>query len=95
MKVSEAKPISYLKAHASEMVREISENQKTIAITQNGEVKVVVQDIKVYEEMQNTLAMLKLLAISEQNIRDGKHKPVDESFKEIRAEIKRRRDENI
>ena len=95
MKVSEAKPISYLKAHASEMVREISENQKTIAITQNGEVKVVVQEIKVYEEMQDTLALLKLLSMSEKNIKEGKYKPAKEAFEDIRQEIIRRQNEKI
>jgi prevent-host-death family protein len=47
MKLSESiKPISYLKAHASELVREISDEHKTLIITQNGEAKVVVQDLE-------------------------------------------------
>lgn len=49
MKFSEAvKPISYLKTHASEVIRDVAENQKTLIITHNGEAKVILQDVKRY-----------------------------------------------
>ncbi len=88
MKPSEAiKPISYLKAHASEMVRDITDNHKTMVITQNGEAKVVLQDIKVYEQTQESLALLKILALSNKNLEKNKTKPVAESFKDVKAKI--------
>jgi len=59
MRMSEAvKSISYLKANAANMIEEINKDQKTYVITQNGEAKVIVQDIKVYEKTQETMAML-------------------------------------
>jgi len=65
MKFSEdIKPISYLKTHASEVIRDVAENQKTIIITHNGEAKVIVQDVKVYEKTQEGIALLKILALS-------------------------------
>jgi len=89
MKHSEAiKPISYLKAHASKLIRDISNNQKTMIITQNGEAKVILQDIKLYEKTQESLAMLKILAISNKNLKDGKIKPINQAFKDIREKIK-------
>ena len=61
MKLSESvKSISYLKANAANLIDEINKFQKTYVITQNGEAKVVVQDIKMYEKMLDTMAMLKL-----------------------------------
>ena len=81
------KPISYLKAHASELVRNISNNQKTMIITQNGEAKVILQDIKVYEQTQESLALLKILAMSSKNLKDGKVKPVKQAFMDIRKKI--------
>ena len=57
------KPISYLKAHAAEIIREIISEHKTVIITQNGEAKAVLQDIKVYEELQESLTLLKILAM--------------------------------
>ena len=82
------KPISYLKTHASKLIRDISNNQKTMIITQNGEAKVILQDIKLYEQTQESLAMLKILATSTKNLKDEKIKPIDQVFKDIRKRIK-------
>ena len=88
MKLSESiKPISYLKAHASEIVNDANNNGKTFIITQNGKAKVILQDIKEYEKNQETIAMLKLLAMSQQSIREGKYKPIDKAYKDLRKKI--------
>ncbi|HPG38529.1 MAG TPA: type II toxin-antitoxin system Phd/YefM family antitoxin [bacterium] len=89
MKASESvKPISYLKAHASEIVRDIANNQKTLIITQNGEAKAVLQDIKIFEETQESLALLKILAISAKNLKDGNYKELSQSFNDVRTTVK-------
>ena len=89
MKLSEAiKPLSYFKAHASELIRNISDNQGTMIITQNGEAKAVLQDIKLYEQIQESLALLKILAMSNQSLKSGKVKPITEAFADIRKRIK-------
>lgn len=88
MKASESvKPISYLKAHASEIVREISDSKKTFIITQNGEAKAILQDIKQFEQTQDSLALLKILAVSTKNLKDGKYNEIDQSFKNVRNRI--------
>lgn len=88
MKPSEAvKPISYLKAHASEIIRQLSERQKTIIITQNGVAKAVLQDVHLYEQTQDSLAMLKILAQSNQSSRKGKIKSYKKSFQDLRKRI--------
>ena len=90
MKYSESiKPISYLKAHASEIVRDAAANGKSYIITQNGEAKVVVQDIKEYEKTQDTLALLKILALSRESIKKGKVKNLEDTFKELDKKISR------
>jgi len=87
MRMSEVvKSISYLKANAANMIDEISKEQKTYVITQNGEAKVIVQDIKVYEKTQETMAMLKLLAMSRDKSTDAKG--IHETFTELRNELK-------
>ena len=60
---SQIKPISYLKAHAAEIVRKLNEHREPLVITQNGEAKVVIQDIESYEQTQETMALLKILAL--------------------------------
>ena len=87
MKYSKSiKPISYLKAHASALVRELNENGETMIITLNGEAKVVVQDIKVYEQMEDSLALLKILAQSSKSIAEDRAKTLDDAYLHIRQQ---------
>jgi prevent-host-death family protein len=88
MKFSEAvKPISYLKTHASEVIRNVSENQQTLIITHNGEAKVVLQDVKVYEKTQESIALLKILALSGKELKKGNYKTLEKSFEDQRNRI--------
>jgi len=66
------KPISYLKAHASEIVRNMGGHGEPMIITQNGEAKVVIQDIQSYEQTRETMALLKILALGNRQIEEGK-----------------------
>jgi prevent-host-death family protein len=66
------KPISYLKSHAAEIVRNLSTQMEPLVITQNGEAKAVIQGIKSYEQTQELLALLKILALGQRQIEDGK-----------------------
>ena len=76
MKLSDQiKPISYLKAHAAEIVRTLEGQQKPLIITQNGEAKVVVQDIDSYEQTQETVSLLKILALGSRQIEAGQTQP--------------------
>ena len=83
---TQLKPISYLKSHAAEIVREISESREPMLITQNGEAKLVVMDVRSYEEHEATLALLKLLALGNREIEQGKFKPASDVFAEIDKE---------
>ena len=86
MKYSEqVKPISYLKSHTADVVRDLNEHQKPLIITQNGEAKIVVQDIQTYEQTQETLALLKILALGNNQIEQGRVGPSTEAFERIRG----------
>ena len=65
------KPISYLKSHTAQIVKDISLSREPLLITQNGEAKLVVIDVKTYEEREATLAMLKILALGNREIEQG------------------------
>ena len=81
---SQVKPISYLKAHAAEIVRNLAEQQEPIVITQNGEAKVVIQDIDSYEKTQQTMALLKILALGIRQVEEGDVIPANEAIKRVR-----------
>jgi prevent-host-death family protein len=81
---AQIKPISYLKANAAEIVRELAEQRRPLVITQNGEAKAVIQDIASYEDAQETLALLKILALGNRQIEEGRTVPAKDAIKRIR-----------
>jgi prevent-host-death family protein len=82
---SQVKPISYLKANAAEVLTQLAEQREPLIITQNGEAKAVLQDLASYEETQETLALLKILALGNQDVTAGKIKPVADVIARIRT----------
>ncbi len=85
------KPISYLKANAPAVLDDLEETRAPMVITVNGEAKAVLQDIGSYEETQEALALLKILAMGENELRAGKGVPLREAFAQVRRNVKRRR----
>jgi prevent-host-death family protein len=81
---SQIRPISYLKSHAAEIVREMGKNQEPMVITQNGEAKVVLQDIGSWERMQESLALLKMLALGMRQVDEGRLTPAREVIGRLR-----------
>jgi len=82
---TQIKPISYLKANAAEVLLHLTECREPMVITQNGEAKAVLQDVVSFEETQETLALLKLLALGNRDIEEGKVKPLADVVKRLRA----------
>jgi len=87
------KPISYLKANAAAVVRELAESGEPLIITQNGEATAVIQDVASYERTQETLALLKILALGEQQIKQGKTVPLAEAMRRLRERARKARAE--
>lgn len=85
MRPANIKPISYLKANAAEVLQNLSENREPFLITQNGEARAVMQDIVSYENTQESLALLKILALGNQEIAEGKTTPVASVVRRLRA----------
>ncbi len=82
---SQVKPISYLKANAAEVLTRLAEQRTPMVITQNGEARAVLQDVASFEETQETLALLKILALGNQDMAAGKVKPVADVVARLRA----------
>ncbi|MFO7496522.1 MAG: type II toxin-antitoxin system Phd/YefM family antitoxin [Desulfobacterales bacterium] len=87
---SQIKPISYLKAHAAEIVRNLGEQGEPLIITQNGEAKAVIQDIASYEQTQETMALLKILVLGTRQIEEGKVQPAAHVIEGLRERRKAR-----
>ncbi|MBF0542833.1 MAG: type II toxin-antitoxin system Phd/YefM family antitoxin [Candidatus Riflebacteria bacterium] len=79
------KPISFLKAHAAEIIRNLGKMREPLIITQNGEAKVIIQDIESYEQTQETMALLKILALGNRQVEEGKVVSASEALKRMRG----------
>jgi prevent-host-death family protein len=84
---TQIKPISYLKANAAEVLQELTAQRQPLVITQNGEAKAVLQDVASYEETQETLALLKILALGNQQVAQGRVKPLADVVKRLRGRV--------
>mgnify|MGYP000944998719 CR=1 FL=1 len=84
---SQVKPISYLKANAAEVLTHLAEQREPMVITQNGEAKVVIQDIKTYENMQNSINLLKLIVQSENDIENKNIVNQEEMFSNLEKKL--------
>lgn len=82
---TQVRPISYLKANAAEVLAQLTQQRQPMVITQNGEARAVIQDVASFEETQETLALLKILALGNQEVEAGKVKPVAKIFAQLRA----------
>jgi prevent-host-death family protein len=82
---SQVKPISYLKANAAEVLHQLTEHREPMIITQNGEARAVIQDVASYEETQETLALLKILALGAREIEAGKTRPLADVAQRLRS----------
>lgn len=90
MKLSKSvRPISYLKAHASEILNNLDEDKETLIITQNGEAKAALLDIREYESIMESMAMLKLISQSRKNIEENRVRPFREVFKNVKDELEK------
>ncbi|MCY3765838.1 MAG: type II toxin-antitoxin system Phd/YefM family antitoxin [Gemmatimonadetes bacterium] len=91
MKLSnQIKSISYLKAHVSEIVRTLSEQGGRMVITRNGEARAVLQDFDSFNKTQETMALLKVLALGNRQIEAGQVESAADAIKRLRERTKDR-----
>src|SRR3546814_13875023 len=70
---NQIKPISYLKANAAKVVEGLAESGEPLVITQDGEAKAVIQDVSSYEQTQETIAILKILALAHRQVAEARN----------------------
>lgn len=81
------KPISFLKSHTAEVIKELNDTHGTMIITQHGEAKAVIQDIDEYERVQEALALLKMVAQGQKDFEEGKTIPAEQVLQELNNKI--------
>ncbi|MCK4905836.1 type II toxin-antitoxin system Phd/YefM family antitoxin [bacterium] len=84
------KSVTYLKSKAADLLEQINNTHRPVIITQNGEPKAILQDPQSYENMRNTIGLLKLISQGEKNIKSGRVKTQKEVFDSIEKKIERK-----
>ena len=84
---TQIRPISYLKTNAAEVLQELTDQRQPMVITQNGVAKAVIQDVASYEQTQETLALLKILALGNQQVARGRARSLADVAKRVRAKL--------
>ena len=84
---SDIKPISWVKNNARQMIESVSESGNPMIITQHGEARAVVVSVREYDEMQQSLALLRMLADSSMAVAAGRLRDADEVFAALRTSL--------
>lgn len=82
-------PITYLKNHAADLVRQVTEEGGPVIITQNGRAKVVVLDVETYDQWREATTLLKILAMSEASVKAGRVRRQADVFRRAREVIRK------
>ena len=84
--INDIRPISYIKSHTAEMIRQVEEKKNPIVITQNGEAKAILIDVNTYQNLIDAINIMKLISIGENDFKNGRvhtHEEVKKSIEEI------------
>ena len=84
------KPISYIKTNAADMMKYVNEHKNSIIITQNGEAKAVLVDIESYQSMKAAFNLVKMIKLSEKDVKAGHFKDSDKVFSELKGRYQKK-----
>jgi prevent-host-death family protein len=84
---SNIRPISYVKTNAADMLKQINDTHNPIVITQNGEARAVLIDPDSYQELIDSLGLLKLFAQGEKDIEAGNTIEHDQLISSVRRKF--------
>ncbi len=85
--MSSIHPVSEFSRKPAEYIKRLKATRKPEVLTVNGKAEVVIQDAQAYEEMVELLDSIKQISKSVKDIEEGKTKPLDEAFSDIKRRL--------
>ena len=70
--VKDFKPISYVKAHTTEIVEQVNKSRTPLVVTQNGEARAVVLAVESYQKLIDAINLAKLINLAERDVEQGR-----------------------
>jgi prevent-host-death family protein len=83
--VQDIRPVSYVKSHTAEIMQQLKEKNNPVVVTQNGEAKAVLMDVKQYQNIIDSINLLKILSIGENDIKNNRIYTHEELQKKIKT----------
>lgn len=84
------RPVDLLKTRAGELLAQVASTHRPVVLVENGEAKGVLQDVESYEQTQQALGLLKLVAQGEEDVRAGRIVPQAEVFDGLKQQMNTR-----
>ena len=84
MNLASITPISKFRTDAPSVLDQLEASGQPLGLTQHGVVKAVIMSTEAYQEMRDTNAMLKLVAMADSEVRSGYHRPAGEVIADMR-----------
>lgn len=81
------RPSSDLRNHYNEISTQCRESKSAVIITVNGRGDTVVLGLQQYNQMKSELELLRTLAEAEDDVKNGRVAPVQDSFDQLRASL--------
>lgn len=79
------RPSADLRNHYSEISKQCKEGKEAVIITVNGRGDTVSLSYADYNEMKARIELLELLAEADEDVREGRVAPIDETFDDLRS----------
>ncbi|NMB36124.1 MAG: type II toxin-antitoxin system Phd/YefM family antitoxin [Firmicutes bacterium] len=89
----EIRPSADLRNHYNEISKLCKESRRTVIITVNGRGDTAVLGLQDYYQMKSELELLRILAEAEDDVKQGRVAPMQDSFAELRASLQERKNE--
>lgn len=87
METAVIRPSSDLRNHYNEISKQCREERTPVIITVNGRGDTAVLGLQDYYQMKAELELLRTLAEAEDDVRNGRIAPVEDTFNDIRSAL--------
>ncbi|MEG1516115.1 MAG: type II toxin-antitoxin system Phd/YefM family antitoxin [Clostridia bacterium] len=81
------RPSADLRNHYAEMSRQCRETRQPVIVTVNGRDDTVLLGASDYRQMKAELELLRMLSEAEDDVRNGRTAPIQDTFNGIRASL--------
>lgn len=89
------RPSSDLRNHYNEISKQCRESKNAVIITVNGRGDTAVLGLQQYNQMKSELELLRTLAEAEEDVKNGRVAPVQDSFDQLRASLLDRKKSDV